>query len=123
MVAGQPAGEEAAREELARIAANAAAFLASLVDIKATGSPITQTLRPFTASKCGIRFWLTGTCQTSAVLMAGEEGCASKPRAEKTRNDSIHQFDLRSPARRVLTIHMSRIVTARPRWPSSKASP
>ena len=34
-------GEVAAREQLARIAANPAAFLASLVDIEATGSPIT----------------------------------------------------------------------------------
>jgi predicted acetyltransferase len=34
-------GEAAAREELARIAADPAAFLASLVDVEATGPPIT----------------------------------------------------------------------------------
>ncbi len=41
-------GKQAAREELKKIAANAAAFPARLVDIEATGSPITlPNARPF----------------------------------------------------------------------------
>jgi predicted acetyltransferase len=51
-------GEVAAREELARIAANAAAFLASMVDIEATGSPITLPDGTTVPRLPGYRRWL-----------------------------------------------------------------
>jgi predicted acetyltransferase len=51
-------GEAAAREELARIAANAPAFLASLVDIEATGSPITLPDGTTVPRLPGYRRWL-----------------------------------------------------------------
>ncbi len=51
-------GEVAAREELARIAADAAAFLASLVDIQATGSPITLPNGTTVPRLPGYRRWL-----------------------------------------------------------------
>lgn len=51
-------GEEAAREELARIAANGAAFLASLVDIEATGAPITLPNGTAVPRLPGYRRWL-----------------------------------------------------------------
>ena len=51
-------GEVAAREELARIAADAAAFLASLVDMEATGSPITLPNGTTVPRLPGYRRWL-----------------------------------------------------------------
>jgi predicted acetyltransferase len=51
-------GEVAAREELARIAADAAVFLASLVDIEATGSPITLPNGTTVPRLPGYRRWL-----------------------------------------------------------------
>jgi predicted acetyltransferase len=51
-------GEVAAREELARIAADAAAFLASLVDLEATGSPITLPNGTTVPRRPGDRRWL-----------------------------------------------------------------
>ena len=51
-------GEVAAREERARIAADAAAFLASLVDIQATGSPITLPNGTTVPRLPGYRRWL-----------------------------------------------------------------
>src|SRR5919106_6039237 len=51
-------GEVAAREELAKIAANPAAFLASLVDIEATGSPITLPDGTTVPRLPGYRRWL-----------------------------------------------------------------
>jgi predicted acetyltransferase len=50
--------EVAAREELVRIAADAAAFLASLVDIEATGSPITLPNGTTVPRLPGYRRWL-----------------------------------------------------------------
>lgn len=51
-------GEEAAREELARIAADAQAFLASLVDVEATGSPIALPNGTPVPRLPGYRRWL-----------------------------------------------------------------
>jgi len=51
-------GEVATREELARIAANAAAFLASLVDIEAAGSPITLPDGTTVPRLPGYRRWI-----------------------------------------------------------------
>jgi predicted acetyltransferase len=51
-------GEAAAREELAEIAADAAVFLASLVDIEATGSPITLPNGTTVSRLPGYRRWL-----------------------------------------------------------------
>src|SRR5690349_14447723 len=51
-------GEEAARDELARIAADGAAFLASLVDIEATGAPITLPNGTTVPRLPGYRRWL-----------------------------------------------------------------
>ena len=51
-------GEQAAREELAKIAENAAGFLASLVDIEATGSPITLPNGTTVPRLPGYRRWL-----------------------------------------------------------------
>jgi len=51
-------GEVAAREELAKIAAYAPAFLASLVDIEATGSPITLPNGTSVPRLPGYRRWL-----------------------------------------------------------------
>ena len=51
-------GEVAAREELANIAANAPAFLASLVDIEATGSPIMLPNGTTVPRLPGYRRWL-----------------------------------------------------------------
>jgi predicted acetyltransferase len=51
-------GEVAAREELGRIAADAAAFLASLVDIEAAGSPITLLDGTTVPRLPGYRRWL-----------------------------------------------------------------
>jgi predicted acetyltransferase len=51
-------GEVAAREELARIASDRAAFLASLVDIEATGSPITLPNGTSVRRLPGYRRWL-----------------------------------------------------------------
>ena len=51
-------GEVAAREELARIAANPDAFLASLVDIEAIGSPITLPDGTLAPRLPGYRRWL-----------------------------------------------------------------
>jgi predicted acetyltransferase len=51
-------GEVAAREELAKIAANAPAFLASLVDIEATGSPVTLPDGTTVPRLPGYRRWL-----------------------------------------------------------------
>ena len=51
-------GEEAAREELARIAADAPAFLASLVDVEATGSPIALPDGTTVPRLPGYRRWL-----------------------------------------------------------------
>jgi predicted acetyltransferase len=51
-------GEVAAREELANIAADPAAFLASLVDIEATGSPITLPDGTTVQRLPGYRRWL-----------------------------------------------------------------
>lgn len=51
-------GEEAAREELARIAADAQAFLASLVDVEATGSPIALPNGTTVPRLPGYRRWL-----------------------------------------------------------------
>ena len=51
-------GEQAAREELASIAANAAAFLASLVDMEASGPPITLPDGNTVPRLPGYRRWL-----------------------------------------------------------------
>jgi predicted acetyltransferase len=51
-------GDVAAREELARIAADAAAFLASLVDIEATGLPIMLPDGTSVPRLPGYRRWL-----------------------------------------------------------------
>ena len=51
-------GEVAAREELAKLAANPAAFLASLVDIEATGSPIVLPDGTTVPRLPGYRRWL-----------------------------------------------------------------
>ena len=51
-------GNEAAREELARIAENADAFLTSLVDIEATGGPITLPDGTTVPRLPGYRRWL-----------------------------------------------------------------
>src|SRR5512144_1687906 len=51
-------GEAAAREELAKIAANATAFVASLVDVEATGSPITLPNGTTVPRLPGYRRWL-----------------------------------------------------------------
>jgi predicted acetyltransferase len=51
-------GEAAAREELERIAADAVAFLASLVDIEATGSPIKLPNGTTVPRLPGYRQWL-----------------------------------------------------------------
>jgi predicted acetyltransferase len=51
-------GEVAAREELATIAANGPAFLASLVDIEATGSPVTLPNGTTVPRLPGYRRWL-----------------------------------------------------------------
>lgn len=51
-------GELVAREELARIAADAPAFLASLVDIEATGSPIMLPNGTTVPRLPGYRRWL-----------------------------------------------------------------
>lgn len=51
-------GEAAAREELVRIAANADAFLASLVDLEATGGPVTLLDGTTVPRLPGYRRWM-----------------------------------------------------------------
>jgi predicted acetyltransferase len=72
-------GQVAAREQLARIAANPAAFLASLVDIEATGSPITLPNGATVPRLPGYQRWLWDDAFCGTIGFRWQRGTEALP--------------------------------------------
>jgi predicted acetyltransferase len=72
-------GDVAAREQLARIAANPVAFLASLVDIEATGSPITLPNGATVPRLPGYQRWLWDDTFCGTIGFRWQRGTEALP--------------------------------------------